>query len=113
MTGITGLKIVEFPWALSLSPGQYWLMYGVSSSTVSQHTNQGTRWFAIHSQYGMSQPNLQFGQLGAATNNSIGPYLGLGSFTTAGGGTTASLNISAVTTSGSHNKMFFNMVRIA
>jgi hypothetical protein len=88
-------------------------MYGVSSSTVSQYTAQGTRLFNIMSNYGMSQPNLQFGTIGAATNNSIGPYYGLGSFTTAGGGTTASLPISAITTSGSHNKMFFAIARIA
>jgi hypothetical protein len=113
MTAVTGLKMMEFPWATTLAPGNYWLMYGVSSNTASQYTAIGTRWFNQFSNYGMSQPNLQFGTIGAATNSSIGPYYGLGSFTTAGGGTTASLPISAVTTSGSHNKMFFAVVNIA
>jgi hypothetical protein len=113
MTAATGLKMMEFPWATSLAPGQYWLAYGVSSSTASQYTAQGTRLFNIMSNYGMSQPNLAFGTIGGATNSSVGPYLGHGSFTTAGGGTTASMPISAVTTTGSHNKMFFQLFRIA
>ena len=113
MTAITGVKMMEFPWATTLPPGQYWLMYGVSSSTASQFTNVGTRWYNVFSNYGMSQPNLAFGTIGAATNSSVGPYFGVGSFTTAGGGTTASLPISAVTTSGSHNKIFFAMANIA
>jgi hypothetical protein len=113
MTAITGLKMMEFPWATSLPAGLYWLMYGVSSSTTSQFTNVGTRWFNVMSNYGVSQPNLQFGTIGAATANSVGLYPGLGSFSTAGGGTTASLDLSAVTTSSAHNKMFFQMIRIA
>jgi hypothetical protein len=113
MTAVTGLKMMEFPWATTLAPGNYWLMYGVSSNTASQYTAIGTRWFNQFSNYGMSQPNLAFGTIGAATNNSIGLYYGLGSFTTAGGGTTASLPISAVTTSGSHNKIFFAVANIA
>ena len=113
MTALTGLKIMEFPWATSLAPGQYWMAYGVSSSTNSQFTNVGTLWQNRFSQYGMSQPNLAFGTIGAATNSSVGPYFGVGSFTTAGGGTTASLPISAISTTGSHNKMFFAMANIA
>jgi hypothetical protein len=113
MTAITGLKMMEFPWATSLPAGLYWLMYGVSSSTTSQFTNVGTRWFNVMSNYGVSQPNLQFGTIGDATQNSVGLYPGLGSFSTAGGGTTASLGLTAVTTSSAHNKMFFQMIRIA
>jgi hypothetical protein len=114
MTAATGLKMMEFPWATSLAPGNYWLAYGVSSTVGSQFTNVGTRWYQIMSNYGMSMPNLQFGTMGAATNNSIGPFYGNGSFTTNGAaGTTASLPISAITTSSAHNKMFFAMVRIA
>lgn len=114
MTAATGLKMMEFKWATSLAPGQYWMMYGVSSSTVSQHTNVGTKWFDIASVYGMSQPNLAFGTIGDATNSSIGPFFGQGSFTAGGAaGTTASLALSAVTTSASHNKMFFALVNIA
>lgn len=113
MTGATGLKQMEFKWQASLPPGQYWLMYGVSSSTASQYTNQGTRWFNIMSYYGVSQPNLQFGTIGDATHSSVGLLLGNGSFTTAGGSTTASLPISAVTTSAAHNKMVFQLINIA
>ena len=113
MTGVTGNKVMEFPWSNSLAPGMYWLMYGVSSSTASQFTNVGTRWFNLFSNYGITQPNLAFGTIGAATNSSVGPFFGVGSFTTAGGGTTASLPISAITTSGSHNKIFFQMLNIA
>lgn len=114
MTANTGLKMMEFPWATSLAAGDYWLAYGVSSSTASQYTAQGTRLFQIMSNYGMSQPNLAFGTIGAATNSSVGPYYGLGSVTTSGAaGTTASIPISAISTSGSHNKMFFQLCRIA
>jgi hypothetical protein len=113
MTGLTGLKVMEFPWATSLAPGQYWLMYGISSSTASQFNAQGSRLFNVFTNYGLSQPNLAFGLLGQATNSSIGPQYGLGSFTTAGGGTTASLPISAISTSAAHNKIFFQLANIA
>jgi hypothetical protein len=113
MTAITGNKMMEFSWGQSLTPGQYWLMYGVSTNSASQYTAQGSRLFNNLSQYGMSQPNIAFGRIGEATANSHGLYFGVGSFTTAGGGTTASVPLTAVTTSGSHNKMFFQLGRIA
>lgn len=113
MTGVSGNKIADFPFAMSLTPGLYWLAYGVSSSTASQFTNQGTRLFNIGSVYGMSQPNLGFGFMEAATNSSAHIYPGLGSFSTAGGGTAASVNLSAISTSASHNRMIFQLSRVA
>jgi hypothetical protein len=65
------------------------------------------------SQYGASMPNLQFGTMGDATQNSVGVFPAHGSFTTAGGGTTASLGVTAVTTTSAHNRMMFQFIRIA
>jgi hypothetical protein len=113
MTAITGNKFHEFPFAMSLTPGLYWLAYGVSSSTASQFNAQGTRLFNIASNYGASQANVAFGLMGAATNSTVGLYPGLGSFTTAGGGTTASIPLTAFTTSSAHARMFFQLGRSA
>lgn len=113
MTAISGLKMMDFSWGSSLTPGQYWLAYGVSSSTASQYTAQGTRLFNVFSNYGASMPALAFGTIGAATNNSVGPFFGLGSFTTAGGSTTNSIPLTAITTTSAHNRMFVQFGRIA
>jgi len=113
MTAYTGNKMIAFPFGISLPPGQYWLVYGISSSTASQFTNQGTRLFNIFSNYMATQANVAFGTLGAATNSSIGILYGMGSFTTAGGGTTNSIPISAISTTASHAIPLFELARIA
>lgn len=113
MTRYSGVKMVAFPWATSLSAGQYFLAYGQSTSSASQYTANGSVFPLGWSNYGASQPNLAFGALGSATNSSVGIHYGLGSFTTAGGGTTASVPISAVSTSSAHNKMFVQFGNIA
>jgi hypothetical protein len=63
--------------------------------------------------FGVSQVNSGWGTWNSATNNSVHLQQGLGSFSTAGGGTTASLGLSNITTSGSHNKMYFQLQNLA
>jgi hypothetical protein len=103
------------PFAGSLSPGQYWLAYGVSSSTSTSGftTSQFNGWSLNRSFIGVSQVNSNFNLMGSTTNSTNGIQFGLGSWTTNSlGGTVSSINLNAVSTSASGMRMFFNMVRI-
>jgi hypothetical protein len=112
MTGYSGVKMVAFPWATSLSAGQYWLAYGASTSSASQFTANGSVYMLGWSNYGASQPNLAFGTLGSATNSSVAAFYGLGSFTAAAQ-TTAIIAISAISSTSAHNKMMIQIGNIA
>ena len=112
MTGYSGLKMVAFPWATSLSAGQYWLAYGVSTSTASQFAAAGSVYGLGWSNYGASQPNLAFGTLGSASNSSVMPFYGMGSFTT-NAQTTASLGFTAISSSSAHNRPIIILGNIA
>jgi len=112
MTGYSGIKMVAFPWSTSLSAGQYWLAYGVSTSTASQFTAVGSVYGLGWSNYGASQPNLAFGTLGAASNSSVMPFYGMGSFTT-NVQTTASLGFTAISSSSAHARPIIILGNIA
>ncbi len=101
LTAITGAKFADYPFASSLTPGEYWL--GVRHSTT--FTTQGTNMSGIRYQNNLlagSQINNAFGRLGSANSASIQAQLGIGSFTTVGGATTASLGFSNISSSASH-----------
>lgn len=114
-TGITGTKWIDLPFGTSLSPGQYWLMYGVSTTTAVQSagTTIGLRNYVTFNPVYASQAALSFGTLGAATSNIYAPQQGLGSFTTVGGATTNSLHWSKVTASAANPQLFFALLRSA
>jgi hypothetical protein len=48
-----------------------------------------------------------------STNQTSGNMLGAGSFSTAGGGTTSALPISAISSSASHVRPYFQLIRSA
>jgi hypothetical protein len=66
-----------------------------------------------HSHIGMSQANLTVGPFGAANNASNQLQLGIGSFSTAGGGSTASIPLANVSSSVSHVAPYIQLMRIA
>lgn len=106
----TGMRFLDFPFTNSLSEGRYWMAYGVSSTTSTQGTAAFSAARLAFTNLGISQINNTFGFLGSALNASIN--LSAGSVSVAGGGTSASLNISQISSSASHNNLFFQIIRI-
>jgi hypothetical protein len=56
--------------------------------------------------------NLSVGVMGS-TNRTSGGLLGAGSFSTAGGGTTSGFPLSAISSSASHQRPYFQLLRFA
>lgn len=101
-TQMTGSRFIDIPFASSLAAGDYWLMWGVSSTVGTQHTNVITQNRLSFSRYMQTQMNSNWGHLGVATNASIQLQPGVGSFTTVGGATTGALGFSNISSSASH-----------
>lgn len=113
LTNLTGLKVLDFPFAGSLSPGQYWLGYGISSTTSTGRTADQSRLGIAFTYIGASQATLPFGVLGAATNSSVMMMPAHGSFSTAGAaGTTSSVGMAVVSSSASQNMLYFQLMRV-
>jgi len=115
-TAFTSARMLDIPFAASLPAGPYWVVVGMSSSSSSAGpaglaaiTNCNVRYSA---HYGMSQLTVPFGIMGS-TNLTSGGLLGAGSFSTAGGGTTASINISAISSMASLALPYFQLLRSA
>lgn len=115
-TEFSSNRWLDVPFANSLSPGEYWLVVGMSSTTgsggaagLAALSNCNVRYSA---HYGASQANLFFGVYGS-TNLSSGPQIGGGSFSTAGGGTTSGFPISAISSSASNVRLYFQLIRSA
>lgn len=109
-------RFLDIPFAQSLSGGNYWLVLGMSTSTSSAGaaglaalTNCNVR-YSNH--YGASQANVGFGLMGS-TNLSSGGQIGAGFFSTAGGGTTNSIPISAISSTASNPTLYFQLLRSA
>lgn len=106
-------RFLDIPMAASLSAGPYWLVFGYSTSAL---TNSAGAWSNANVRYsnhfGQSATNMAFGVMGS-TNLTSGGLMGAGSFSTAGGGTTASLPISAISSSASHVVPMFQLLRSA
>lgn len=109
-------RMLDIAFANSLTAGNYWLVLGLSTSSASAGaaglaalTNCNVRYSA---HYGVSQTDISFGIMGS-TNLSTGGLLGAGSFSTAGGGTTNSIPISAICSSSAHARLYFQLHRSA
>lgn len=115
-TEFTSGRFLDIPFANSIPAGNYWLVLGMSTSTASAGaaglaalTNCNVR-YSNH--YGASQANVGFGVFGS-TNMTSGGQLGQGFFSTAGGGTTNSIPISAISSTASNPTLFFQLLRSA
>jgi len=118
-TIFSGSRFLDINFANSLSAGAYWIIYGYSSSSAyggdansTQFSNATQRRVYYSNHYGLSQANIAFGIMGS-TNFTSGGLLGAGSFSTAGGGTTSALPISAISSSASNVRPYFQMLRSA
>ena len=112
-TAWSGLRFLDINFNNTLSEGNYWLVFGYSSSSatnstgVSAASNCGVR-YSNH--YGVSQPNLAFGVLGNTNMTSGGGGLGAGSYSQVGGGTTGIIQISAISSSASNLRHYFQIL---
>lgn len=99
---LEGLREMDFKIATTLSAGMWWLMYGHSSASSSQFTSLGWRALYTYAMFGLSQATGSLRKMGdGAINSSVMPGYGVGSFTTAGGGSTTSLGFSNITSGAS------------
>jgi hypothetical protein len=116
-TAFTSARFLDIPLTGSLVGGPYWIVFGGSTrssattgvAALSAMTNCNVR-YSNH--YGVSQTNIAFGVMGS-TNLTSGGHFGAGSFSTAGGGTTNSINLSQISSSASHVRLYFQMLRFA
>lgn len=114
-TAFSANRWLDIPFANSLAAGAYWLMVGLSTSSTANSTgisaasncNNG---FSRH--FALSQANNVPIKVMGSTN-SISINFGAGSFTTVGGGTTAELALSMISTVASHPRLYFQMIRRA
>jgi hypothetical protein len=112
-TAYTGTKMIDFQFATTLAAQGWWLAYGGSTSTATQSagTTIGLRNAVTFNPVFLTQTALSIGVLGAATTNNLMPQYGVGSFTTAGGGTTSSIPLANITHSANHPIMYFQLMR--
>lgn len=115
-TDFTSAKMLDMPFGASIAPGNYWMVLGMSSSSSSAGaaglaalTNCNVRYSA---HYGMSQATIPFGIMGSS-NATSGGLLGAASFSTAGGGTTNSINISAMSSMANLALLYFQLLKSA
>lgn len=110
---LTGTRFIDIPFATSLAAGNYWLMLGMStSSSAGANATNATQWRVnISNFYGASEGNWLIGPMGQALNASFQLNMGVGSFSTNGAaGTTASLNLSNISSAASHNLLYFQII---
>jgi hypothetical protein len=111
-SALTGPKVMDIPFAGSLSEGQYWLAIG-ESSTSNTNVAAATRLLSIDAADSYivgSQANNAYGPMGVATAVSSGLAVHqAGSWTTNVQGTTASIALTVISSSASHNKPYFQL----
>gem|GEM_PF-5367235 len=113
LSNFSGRRFLDIPFDNSLSPGRYWLVFGHSTSTATNSTGMSFATGARASyrwHYAQSQISSPFGIAGSS-NVTSGGHLGAGSFSTAGG-TTSAFPLSAISSSASMLKCFFQLVRL-
>lgn len=101
MTALSGVKLWDTQFGLSLPTGRFWMAYGMSTTQTTQQTAALSNARMLHSQLGISQPNNTIGLFGQANTASIAWQQGLGSYSNAGA-TTANINLSQISSSASH-----------
>lgn len=115
LTNISGTRFIDVNFNNSLSCGAYWLIFGISTSTASNSARVSAATncrISCQSFWGVSQPNVSVGPMFNANLTASG-MLQNGSFSTAGGGTTANLPISAISSNASNVMQYFQLIRSA
>lgn len=115
LTRFTGFQGIDVPFNNSLSAGNYWINYGISSNTaltVSAGMSGMTNMRVSVSNIARSMSS-HWALMGQATVASEMPLPSMGSFSTAGGGTTSAFARSNVSSSNSHPMILFQLHRVA
>lgn len=109
----SNVRFIDIPFATSLSAGPYWMIYGFSSSSASAGAVAAgiSACRLFNSNHYMGSYNMPDQGFFGLTDRSSGGWGGAAQFSTAGGGTTASLNRSALTAHS--NILYFQFVREA
>lgn len=113
---LSGVRLWATNAAVSLPAGEYWIAHGITSAgTTGGGAGASALTAATIAMSNLAMPNINsniasFGTSGQSFNQ-VYANLG-GSFTTAGGGTTASMPITAVRSMASHVVPYFNLQRI-
>jgi hypothetical protein len=116
LTPFSNYRGIDIPFAVSLPAGAYWLLLGHSSSSTSNSTgvslaSNGLMRF-VSVVVCATQLNQAVGIMGS-TNFVPNGLFAAGSFSTAGGGTTANFPLSAISTAASHPQVYFQLLRSA
>jgi hypothetical protein len=113
LTLFTGMKALDIPFNTSLAASNYWMLFGGSSTTSTGGAGLGamTNLRISFSNIAVTQANISMGHFGNNTNASIQYGAGLGSVSTNAINTTASLGLSNISSSASHVKNWFQLIR--
>jgi hypothetical protein len=111
----SGSKFLDIPFNNSLSAGPYWLIVGVTtgSATNDARVAFGTTVGPGYASHTVVSQHGNNWRIMGSTNATSGGLFGCGSFSKAGGGTTSALPMSAISSSASHNRLYFQMLRSA
>src|SRR3972149_4297003 len=113
LTALTGFKLFAIPFAQSFSAGGCWMAYNISTTQTTQQTANMSNVRMLASQIIVPSLNSTVGSFGQANNATIQLMMGIGSFTTVGGATTASMNFSNISSTASHVIPHITFGRIA
>lgn len=101
-TRLTGYKYLDIPFAGTLPAGDYWLAINASTTQTTQGAAALSAARLLYSTIGFSQNNNTFAYFANGNNATVQAQMGVGSFTTNAGATTASLAFSNISSSASH-----------
>lgn len=108
-TNMAGIRYLDIPWNTSITPGNYVFVFGNSSSgATSGFSAMSSLRINTISFFLISQINSGIHRWGSNQNNSA--VFGAGSYSIAGGATTASLDATRITTRASQAFDFFQLV---
>jgi hypothetical protein len=113
LTVFTGVRFFDIPFGTSLSAGNYVFLQGVSPAFSTSGITALSNVVMVNRPIGLSQVNNAVGRFGVSTAASIQFQSVVGSFSTAGGATTASIPISAISSSASHPIRYLTLQRQA
>lgn len=115
LTGFTGNKFLDIPFANSLSADNYWAGFGISTATASNAgPNLSSAGLSITGTVAQIGSPLNWGQIGQATNSSNQLQLGLGIWTTnAAIMSTSSLALANISSEASGIMFHWQMIRQA
>ena len=116
-TSLSGQRYLDIPFGTSLSAGMYWLAMGYDSTTLTNSTRN----------YGLTQcfpwsysSHLMFNSVQSAvlaefgsTTDSLNQYVGIGLWSTVGGGTASAIALTNITFTNTGQRPYFQLIRQA